>query len=100
MILDYIRFNGGFAERINSMGIYDVKLQRFRPSGSRKGTADISATFAGKSIRVEVKIGRDRLSDHQRRYAEEVTRAGAHYFIASDFNSFYTWFEQLTKGKP
>jgi len=100
MILDYIKFSGGFAERINSFGIYDVKLGRFRPSGSRKGTADISATFKGKSLKIEVKVNGDRMSDAQRRYADEVTAAGAAYFVATDFNSFYSWFENLKICRP
>ena len=95
MILDFIKFSGGMAERVNSMGIYDVKLQRFRPSGSRKGTSDIKALFNGKSLSIEVKIGRDRLSDNQRRYAEDVTKAGGLYFVATNFAEFHQWFENL-----
>lgn len=94
MIIEYIRLRGGLAERINSMGIYDQKLKQYRPSGSRKGTADVSATFKGKSLRVEVKIGADRQSDDQRKYELEHVAAGGYYFIAKNFTEFYQWFNQ------
>ena len=99
MVCDYIKFSGGMAERVNSMGIYDVKLKRYRPSGSRKGTADVHALYMGKSLSIEIKIGRDRLSDYQRRYAEDVTRSGGLYFVATNFADFHQWVENLKSCK-
>ena len=76
-IVDYIRYNGGQAERINT-----------------KGSADISATIAGRSVKIEVKIGLDRQSEAQRRYQATVERAGGLYFIAKDFTSFIEWYSE------
>jgi hypothetical protein len=100
MVCDYIKFSGGMAERVNSMGIYDVKLKRFRPSGSRKGTSDIKALFNGKSLSIEVKIGRDKLSNYQREYANDVIKSGGFYFVATNFADFHQWFENLKICRP
>jgi hypothetical protein len=98
-IIDFIKFSGGMAERVNSMGIYDAKLGKYRPSGSRTGTADISATFQGRSIKIEVKIGRDRLSPAQKKYADEVTKAGGLYYVANNYADFEKWFNDLFNKK-
>lgn len=94
MIIDYIRFSGGMAERVNSMGVYNPLKRQYRPSGSRKGTSDISAIYQGKTLKIEVKIGLDRLSEHQKRYAADVDAAGGLYFVARNFEEFYNWFNQ------
>jgi len=91
MICDFIRLHGGQAERINSMGIYDPAKRHWRPSGSRKGTADISGIFRGKSLKIEVKIGHDRLSIYQVEYGREVIAAGGLYFVATSFEQFTKW---------
>lgn len=107
-IIDWITFNGGQAERISNTGRYidstkQVKdvLGRSRTIGSGQyikgtgtnGTADISATIMGRSIKIEVKIGKDRQSQAQIDYQESVTKAGGQYWIAKDFDSFYFHYE-------
>ena len=66
-------------------------VKRIKSSG-RNGTADISSTILGRSVKIEVKIGKDRQSDNQKEYQEEVERAGGVYLIAKDFQSFYEWY--------
>jgi len=106
-IIDFLTFNGWQAERINSTGrqidrrqtVTDV-LGHSRIIGSHewikgsgvKGTADISATVAGRSIKIEVKIGADKQSEAQCKYQSIVERAGGIYFIAKDFQGFYSWY--------
>ena len=113
-IIDFINLNNGQAERINNMGrqlderkSYSDTLGNSRTIGSVKwikgtgtnGTSDISATIKGKSVKVEVKIGKDKQSNFQKEYQQEVERAGGLYFIAKDFKSFYEWYK-LTFEKP
>lgn len=98
-IVDYIRFKGGFAERVNRMG-FRTKNKQGREvwvsGGGTNGTADISAILpGGRSARIEVKVGRDRIRPDQVRYAEKVQRAGALYFIARDFESFWVWYNSV-----
>ena len=92
-ICDFIRLLGGSAFRINSQGQYDPRLKKWRPSGQRKGLPDIQATMNGQAIYVEVKIGRDKLSEHQKQIRDELTASGALYFVARNFTEFLEWFD-------
>lgn len=104
-IVDFIRFHGGQAERINTVGIPEQIGGRivWRRSTSTKGSADISATIGGRSVKVEVKIGPDRQSEAQRRYQAAIERAGGLYYIAKDLTTFVGWFhdtftDEMTYG--
>ena len=108
-IIDFIRFKGGQAERINTMGIPRDNRQtvtdvvgrsrvigsvEWRTSGTTKGSADISATVQGQSVKIEVKIGHDRQSDAQRKYQASVEQAGGVYYIAQNFTEFVSWYQR------
>lgn len=111
-IIAYIRLIGGQAERISTTGrpvdgtkkFTDV-LGRQRqigtvkwiPGTSTKGSADISATIAGRSIKVEVKHGNDRMSEHQREYQKSIEAAGGVYLIARTFEQFKTEIDNYLK---
>ena len=107
-IIDYIKLHGGQAERVNSMGVpIDTRREvtdiighrrtigsvQWRPSGATVGSADISATIQGRSVKIEVKIGLDRQSEAQKAYQKEVEAAGGIYYIARDFTSFVSWYK-------
>lgn len=111
-IIDFIRLRGGQAERISNTGrIVDNRKTfkdvtgRSRTIGSTKwipgagtnGTADISATINGISVKVEVKIGRDRQSEAQKQYQRDIERAGGVYLIAKSFAEFERWFNEFQK---
>lgn len=109
MIVDWINLNGYQAERINTTGtpriergMKDEVFNRetfqkitWTPSGATKGSADISAVIMGLSVKVEVKIGKDRQSDAQKAYEEAVKKAGGIYYIAKDFDSFIGFYDDL-----
>ena len=59
----------------------------------QKGTADISATIKGRSVKIEVKIQGDKQGAAQRTYQSQVEASGGLYFIAKDFQSFYNWYK-------
>ncbi len=65
---------------------------------STAGSADISATIKGRSVKIEVKIGKDRQSEAQKRYQEMIERAGGIYIIAKDFDSFVEWYENFIQN--
>ena len=103
-IVDFINFSGGQAERISNMGRYidssklvtdSMGFQRrigsgnYIPGSGTKGTADISATINGKSVKIEVKIGKDRQSEAQKVYQASIERSGGIYMIARTFEDFY-----------
>ncbi len=110
MILDFLKLKGHQAERISNTGrpidntkrVADI-LGRERiigtiqwiPGSGTKGTADISATINGKSVKIEVKIGRDKQSPYQKKYQESVEAAGGLYIIAKSFTQFYELYNKL-----
>ena len=94
-INDYLRLKGAFSSRLNNTGIYDKRMNRYRPGTSRKGLPDILATYQGKSLMIEVKTGRDRMSEHQEKIRDEQNKSGGLYFVAHDFTTFKTWFDNM-----
>lgn len=100
-VVDFVRSHGGQAERINTTGVPEQRGGRivWRKSNTTKGSADVSATIAGRSVKIEIKIGADRQSEAQRRYQAAVERAGGLYFIAKDFTSFVEWYGETFKTK-
>lgn len=106
-IIHFLKFKNCWAERINNTGRLIDNQQTFtdvagrtRTIGQKKwikgtgtnGTADISAIIAGKSVKIEVKFGKDRQSKAQKEYQQQVEQAGGIYFIARTFEDFYTWY--------
>lgn len=100
----FIKLKGGQAERISSMGrVIDnrkmvtnvmgqsgmIGSSSYIPGNSTKGTADISATINGRSVKIEVKLGKDRQSEAQKQYQKDIESAGGIYFIAKDWDGFY-----------
>lgn len=61
-------------------------------SSMQNGTADISATIWGRSVKIEVKIGNDKQSQDQKNYQKSIENAKGYYLIVKDFDSFLTWF--------
>ena len=109
LIIDCIRHGGGQAERINTTGIpidtrqevTDILGHRhmigsltWRKGGSTVGSADISATINGRSVKIEVKIGKDRQSEAQRQYQATIEQAGGIYYIARNFTDFWKWYKR------
>lgn len=103
-IVDFLNFSGHQAERISSTGrwIENKGKGHYIPGSSTKGTADISATIRGKSVKIEVKIGRDRQSEVQKEYQAKIERAGGVYIIAKTIDQFMEWYDSfiLTLTKP
>lgn len=107
-IIRWLQLNGWQAERISTTGRYidnskivtDVLGNR-KKIGSGKyikgsgtnGSADISATIKGRSIKIEVKIGKDRQSEAQKEYQKNIEKAGGIYIIATDFDEFMMWYK-------
>lgn len=108
-IIHFLKFKGQQAERINNTGrlIDDQRtftdvIGRTRTIGQKKwikgtgtkGTADISATITGKSVKIEVKFGRDYQSKSQKDYQRLIEQAGGVYIIARTFEDFYNWYNE------
>ena len=111
-VLDFLRFSGWQAERISVTGrpidervtytdilgnVRQVGRIRWIKPNMQRGSADVSATIKGRSVKIEVKIGRDRQSEVQKKYQREVETAGGLYVIATNFDEFYKWFQTAFK---
>jgi hypothetical protein len=102
-IIEFLQLSNHQAERINTMGrpidnrkqVTDV-IGRTKTIGSMtwgkstatKGSADISATIQGRSVKIEVKIGADRQSQDQKIYQANIEKSGGKYWIAKNFDDF------------
>ena len=110
LICSFINLSGYQAERISTTGrMLDQKKTvtdcigrertigsvKFIPGTSTKGSADISATIQGRSIKIEVKWEKDRQSTYQKEYEQAITKAGGIYFIAKTFDEFLLFYDQL-----
>jgi hypothetical protein len=109
----YINATGNQAERISNQGQYreGKKIQvgtgeiaytkqlpgKWTPGQGTKGTADISATINGKSVKIEVKYGRDVQSDAQKQYQQKIETAKGIYYIARDFDTFVEWYDKINQ---
>jgi hypothetical protein len=112
-VIAWIQFNGGQAERISSQGQYreGAKIQvgsgimahtkqlpgKWTPGQSTKGTADISATIRGRSVKIEIKQ-KDKQSEAQKQYQQAIERAGGVYIIVRDFDSFVVWYDNFIQS--
>ena len=92
-IIDYIYRQGGYAWRASSVGVYDGKIQQFRAS-AKKGVSDVLAVYGGHAFAIEVKIGKDRLSQEQEGFLKNFEHAGGAWYVAQYFDDFKLWFDQ------
>lgn len=107
-VIEFLRSEGWQVERINTTGRYiqgqTVKREYggvqhmpgrwIKGSGSR-GSADISATIRRRSVKIEIKFGKDRQSDKQREYQADVERAGGVYWLVSDLDGFLEQYDSI-----
>lgn len=113
-VIDFLRLSGCQAERINCTGrhidntevVENVLGDRRRigsvkwlPTSGQKGTADISATINGRSVKIEVKM-RDRQSADQKAYQKAVESAGGVYLIVRSFAEFYELYKDMEAPAP
>ena len=109
-VIAWITYMGGQAERISSQGQYreGKKIQvgtgtlshskqlpgKWTPGQSTKGTADISATIKGRSVKIEIKQ-KDKQSEVQKQYQQAIERAGGVYIIVRTFDEFVEWYQKF-----
>ena len=114
-IIDFLRFNGHQAERINCTGRFvdntevmtdvlgdsrTIGSVKWLPTSGQKGTADISSTIKnnngiGISVKIEIKM-RDSQSAFQKEYQRQVEAAGGLYWICHNFNEFIALYNSIT----
>lgn len=104
-IKDFLNLSGHQAERITNMGVFmkgrtkdhghlshEVHEGRYRKGTGTNGSADLSATIRGRSVKIEIKIN-DAQSPAQKEYQVAIEKAGGVYKIFRNFNDFHQWYE-------
>lgn len=113
MICQFLMWHEHRATRVNTTGrlIDGVEKQpsgvilstkKWIPGSTRKGSSDISATLFGRSLMIEIKIGKDRASQYQLdEQARERKAGGTYEFISTpeEFFELYDRFVSLYKPK-
>lgn len=113
-VIKFLTLSGHQAERVSVEGRVIDKRQTYTdvlghtktvgtfkriPSSATRGSADISATIkrngVGMSVKIEIKYGRDVQSDVQKRYQEQIERAGGQYWLVRTFDSFMEQYKKF-----
>jgi len=107
-IIRFLTRKGHYANRIGTQGqaqvqkiprfnIHSQQMQYFEKvkwtkGNTKRGTPDITAIIGGKAVWIEVKIGKDRMSDAQKEQQASIETAGGIYYIATEMQLFYEWY--------
>lgn len=102
-VMKYMRLLKCAVARINTTGIYDENLGKYRYSGSTNGVEDVNCVLPvyvgglklGVTVAVEIKVGRDKMRPEQLERKEHVENAGGHYIIAKTFDQFKKDIDQI-----
>jgi hypothetical protein len=95
---NYINWMGWRATRINTTG--RVVGGRYIYGTTRRGTADISSTLpGGRSCMWEIKVGKDRPSEHQLKEQAKERAAGGEYFFVSTPEQFFEYLDEFLSRK-
>lgn len=108
-VIAWVEAHGQRAIRVSSAGRYIDKSFEFTDTvgfrrrvnsgqwiaGTTKvGAADISCTIYGKSVEIEVKIGRDKQSEAQKKYQKIVENSGGIYLIVTELKDLFDWWDK------
>lgn len=84
----WCKLNGAHFQRMNSQGQWDAKLKMWRRSGTTKGISDALIIHKGKTIHIEIKVGKDKQSDIQKQIQASIEQSGGIYWIVKSFDEF------------
>ena len=102
-IVGFLNFNGFVVWNVYNGGVYDPKLKRYRKNPTHKhGVFDICGfrKSDGRHLEIEIKVGADKLSPAQIEHLNDLSDAGALVFVARDFDSFESWFNNPSNERP
>lgn len=92
--------------RQNNNAVFDPKTGRFRSNSAKKGVPDIiGASPHGKFVGIEIKAGKDTVSDDQEQFMLDMDRVGAYTCVArsiEDVQEFIDYYfeTEKTETKP
>jgi hypothetical protein len=94
-IIRWLELNNFWATRVNTTGRYLIHQKKWIPGTTKKGTADAHAVIAGRHVSIEVKIGRDKMSEDQKEVKQQIEASGGVYITVGTFEDFYTWYNDF-----
>ena len=115
-VIEWVKAHGYQAERVSTTGrlidrsevVTDVlgfkrrigSMEWIKGTGTT-GSADIHATIPlkhsngfGVSVKIEIKVGKDRLSPAQKKYGEQMELAGGVYLVVKELNDLFQWWDE------
>ena len=110
-VISYLQAEGWQAERISTTGRWIANKSisagvfggasssgKYIKGSGTKGSADISATIKGRSVKIEIKYGRDRQSEYQKAYQVNIEQAGGVYWLVRDLDSFLEMYNNFIQS--
>jgi len=107
-VVNYLDWSGCYGNRINTMGRVikagrdiqtingTIKAKTVMIKGStKKGTADVQAVINGRSLALEIKVGKDRMSEAQLKQQQAVQNAGGYYYVIRDVDTFLATYDKF-----
>lgn len=107
-IINYLTWSGAYGNRINTMGRLvegniktesgaSMRVKKWLPSATKKGTADIHGILDGKHLSIEIKNAatKDRVRPNQDKERDRVTKAGGMYLVVTSIDDFFTQYESI-----
>jgi len=91
-VINIIEWSGYYANRISSAGrvINAGGVKKYIPGQTKRGTADIHAIIKGEHYSIEIKVGKDSMSEYQHEEEKRIKAAGGNYMVVSDADMFIT----------
>ena len=96
VVLRYVRLVGGEAtENIQGSLRKERGEWKYSFTGGRPGQADITIFYRGRVMECEIKIGKDRQSEAQKKYEKRMEKVGVPYRIVTGFDQFIEIFNEF-----
>lgn len=86
--MDQLFNDGAFPFRVNTTGTYDPATGKFRASNATKGVSDVLASYQGRLLALEVKIGSDKQRPEQVGFQKNIEYTKSVYLIVKTFEQF------------
>jgi len=107
-VVNYLDWTGCYGNRINTVGRViksgrDIKTINgtikaktvMIKSSTKKGTADVHAVINSYAVSLEIKVGKDRMSDAQLKQQQLIQRAGGYYIVIRDVDTFLATYDKF-----
>lgn len=101
-VVNFLTWSGFYGNRINTQGQFMVEKYKgrivstgFRPSNTRRGTADIHCIIEGRHVSIEIKVGRDTIKPHQLKERARIEKSGGLYWVIMSPEEFLNKFDSL-----